>query len=176
MDRVRVAEGMMVDADLEWLIEMAGAAASWTELGVYCGRSALAVGLSLPTGGLLQLVDIHFQPEFYINLAWLLERRPALVVTLCQTSSDTASLLLPPTDVVFVDDDHTYEGVHASVVAWEDKCSILCGHDCPRWTDPPYAGHAGVLRAVNELCYSVGPVRDSGLWLRVGPPKESETP
>ena len=121
--------GMMPAEHLRWLINRASKVTSWTELGTYCGRSALAVGLSLPPGGLLQLVDIGFDPRFYTNLAWLMNARPSLRITLQQTTSVEAAKSLRATDVVFVDDDHSYEGVAASVDAWKGKYGTLCGHD-----------------------------------------------
>lgn len=166
-EKVLATNGMMVEADLRWLIKTAAGVPSWTEVGVYCGRSALAVGLALPPRSLLQLVEIDFRPGFYANIGWLLKARPGLVVTICETTSVEAAKVLPDTEVAFVDDDHTYEGVKASVAAWERKCRILCGHDHPR--DRFYPPHAGVKQAVDEACSNIDPVPGSGLWLRTGP-------
>lgn len=161
--------GQMPNTHLNWLQAQARTVTSWTELGVYCGRSALAIGLALPPGSLLQLVDVCFQPRFYPSLAWLLRHRPTLRVTLCQNRSVEAAKFLSDTDVVFVDDNHSYESVFASVLAWQNKCKILCGHDYDSG-DPPYPPHAGVKKAVDELCKSVNPLQTdgefNGLWLR----------
>ena len=157
--------GQMPEMDLKWLIEMASGVSSWTEVGVFAGRSALAVGLALPVGSLLQLVDIYFQPKFKEVIGYLIEARPKLTVTILRDKSADAANVLPDTDVVFIDDDHSYEGVKASVSAWENKCRILCGHDHPR--DRHWPPHDGVRQAVDELCNNIGPVEGSGLWLRV---------
>ena len=158
--------GQMEQYQLRWLQDQAASVTSWTEVGVYCGRSALAVGLALPSGSLLQLVDIDFQPDFYPNLDWLLKRRPNLRVTLCRTTSVESAKMLLNTDGVFIDDNHTYEGVYASILAWQSKCKILCGHDYDRSEQ-----HAGVKKAVDELCKKGGPLlidgKISGLWIRV---------
>jgi len=47
-------------------------------------------------------------------------------------------------DMVFIDGEHTYEGVKADINAWRDKAvRVLCGHDyCDAWP--------GVKKAVNE--------------------------
>ena len=163
--------GFMPWNHLQWLRQIASTVTSWTELGVYCGRSALAVGLCLPPGGLLQLVDIEFPPRFYPNLAWLLDRRPTLKVTLCQNTTVEAAKILPDTDVVFVDDDHEYGSVRASLLAWRHKYKILCGHDYDR-NEEPFPGHVGVKKAVDELCVSECPIKDdkefNSLWVKTG--------
>jgi hypothetical protein len=161
--------GQMPEGDLRWLIQTAAAAPSWTEVGVFAGRSALAVGLSLPKGGRLQLVDICFRPAFAAAVGFLVSVRPGLVLTIMQATSVEAAKVLPDTDVVFIDDDHSYQGARASITAWKNKCRVLCGHDHPR--DRDYPPHDGVRRAANEACENIAPVEGSGLWLRV----ESET-
>lgn len=52
-------------------------------------------------------------------------------------------------DFVFIDADHTYEGVISDIVAWYPKVKeggALCGHD---YHNPPFPG---VTEAVDELC------------------------
>lgn len=164
-ERVLEHPGQMPEADLRWLIETAETASSWTEVGVFAGRSAMAVGLSLPKRARLQLVDICFQPMFGSAVRFIVGARPGLVLTIVQATSVEAAKVLPDTDVVFIDDDHSYEGCKASIAAWKDKCRVLCGHDHPR--DRDYAPHAGVRQAADEACENIAPVEGSGLWLRV---------
>jgi predicted O-methyltransferase YrrM len=52
-------------------------------------------------------------------------------------------------DFVFIDADHTYEGVKADIAAWRPKVKHggwLMGHDA---NNPPFPG---VTKALNELC------------------------
>ena len=148
MERVLETPGMMHRDELEWIAKTVSNLNSWTELGVYCGRSALAAGLSLPPNGLLQLVDIEFRSRFFPTLEWLLKQRPNLKVTICSLPSVEASTLLQETDGVFVDDSHDYDSVCNSIKAWKNRCKILCGHDYSQSS----IVHAGVKQAVDELC------------------------
>jgi len=160
---VKQTAGMMSVAQLEWLSARASESPSWTEVGVYCGRSALAVGLDLPPNSLLQLVDVKFDPRFYPNLAWLLRLRPSLRITLQQSTSVEAARHLENTYAGFIDDSHFYECVAASVDAWKGKCQFLCGHD---YEDDLNSVHAGVKMAVDERFHIKRPVLS--IWQRTG--------
>ena len=161
MFRIKETTGMMSNDELAWIAKTVSGVKSWTEVGVYCGRSALAAGMSLPPGGLLQLVDIDFRTRFFPNLEWLLRQRPDITITLCSGTSVDAAQLMLPTDGVFIDDCHSYEGVYGSISAWQHRCRILCGHDYGEGYPP----HEGLKRAVDELCPDVSlPV--GNIWLR----------
>jgi hypothetical protein len=57
--------------------------------------------------------------------------------------SVTASGVLAPADMVFIDAGHEYEEVRADILAWKPKArKLLCGHDYP---------FPQVKRAVHEL-------------------------
>lgn len=54
-------------------------------------------------------------------------------------------------DFVFIDADHSYEGVREDIIAWFPKLKpggLLCGHD---WDHPDHAGEWGVREAVEEF-------------------------
>jgi hypothetical protein len=159
--------GMMEDSEIEWIARLSSTVSSWTEVGVYCGKSAVAAGLGLPSGGLLQLVDCSIRRELFSSLLWLMDRRPNLEVILCKAVSVDAAKILRSTDVVFIDDNHSYEGVKASINAWKDKCRILCGHDysLPEWTSEPNPDE-GVRIAVDEFFKITLPVSTGCIWLR----------
>ncbi len=166
MERVLDTPGMMPPNHIDWLVETAPTVASWTEVGVYCGRSALAVGLALPQPALLQLVEIQLRSELFLTLEWLRSHRPFLIVVLCLATSVEAAKILPETEAVFIDDDHKYESVRESVLAWKDRCKLLCGHDYDP-NNPPYPPHAGVRKAVDELCPETLHPCETGIWVRV---------
>lgn len=164
-DQQKISEisGLMRDEELQWIVNAASRVNSWTEVGVYHGKSAFAVGLCLPSNSLLQLVDTNFCPEFYKHLEWFLSRRPDLAITITSAKSEDAARFLRDTDGVFIDDDHTYEGVCTSVRAWRNKCHLFCGHDYTICTE----AHFGVKKAVDELCpKAFFPVPSGSIWVR----------
>ena len=70
-----------------------------------------------------------------------------------QGDSSTMAKDVPPVDLVFIDGDHSYNGVTKDIVAYREKVlpgGIFSGHDID---------YPGVYRAVNELVvdYDVGP-------------------
>jgi hypothetical protein len=144
--------------DCEWLASLAAKVSSWTEIGVYAGRSMLAVALALPPHSLLQLVDIKFHPQFQRSRHILSIQRPDLKVVVSECSSPLAALTLRDTDVVFVDGDHSYQGVCDDIKAWGQKCRILCGHDYLQ-------KFPGVVQAVTELIPHFT-IHSESIWMR----------
>ena len=89
------------------------------------------------------------------------EMRPLLVMALVNTQAyrDRRKLVIIPSpaaaelvpdgslDLVFIDGDHTYDGVKADILGWWPKLkstgSIMCGDDYR-------SKHAGVIKAVDE--------------------------
>ncbi len=156
MQRLKEIPGFMWDDELEWIAKTAATVKSWTEVGVYCGKSAFTAGMALPPGGLLQLVDIDFRSRFYPHLEWFLRKRPDVAITLCSATSVEAAKILPKTERVFIDDYHAYPDVLASIKAWQNRCQIIYGHDYCKLYD-------GVTKAVDQLYPEVkNPVRS--IW------------
>jgi len=152
-------EGWMGPWECCWLAGLASTMRSWTDVGVYHGRSSIAVATSLPKGATLNLVDIAFPEAFQTQwLPKVRKLRPDLVIATFPIASVDAALVVPDSDVVFIDGDHKYESVKADILAWQGKCRVLCGHDYqPHWI--------GVMRAVDELCPgAIQPTPD--LWMR----------
>lgn len=127
--------GQTKEEELEWLAALAAKVTSWTELGVFCGRSMLAVGLSLPKNAKLHLVDLHFGYHIRRGItalttySELIQQRPDLQILIAKCRSVDAARRLPNTDVVFVDAAHDEASVADDIRLWRPKCSILCGHD-----------------------------------------------
>lgn len=65
-------------------------------------------------------------------------------------------------DAVFVDADHSYDGVARDITAWLPKIKpggVLCGHDFHSVHWP------GVVRAVQELVPIAKPVNVGTIWM-----------
>lgn len=157
--------GWMTREECNWLAETAAGVSSWTELGVFCGRSTLCVALHLPQGSRLQLVDLYLGTitragqSFLTTYQQICQRRPDLTISMFRMESTAASKLVPDSDVVFVDAGHEYEHVKADIDAWQYKAPVFCGHDFDRrvWPD--------VVRAVDEA-FPNGKNPAGSIWLR----------
>lgn len=152
--------GAMDREACEWLYTTASGVRSWTEVGCKHGRSLVATGLGLDRGGLLQAVDRTFDTQFWDSILFLRSRRPDLIIVVCPCDSVKAARVLPNTDVVFIDANHSYGSVNDDIVAWRGKCRILCGHDYM----PGPAEFAGVCRAVDEN-YPGRTLPASSIWV-----------
>jgi hypothetical protein len=157
--------GWMTPRELDTLRELAGQykrRIQWVEVGVWCGRSAHAVGLALPPKSTLYLIDDYTSTlsGYLVDppaikrvmdvISDLMKRRPDIVIVPIQLSSLTAATLFAtigrdPVDVVFVDADHSLEAVKADCLAWENVTKRLLGHDYNPKDNPE------VIAAVHEV-------------------------
>lgn len=173
--------GWMDREECEYLQSVAKDCWSWTEVGVYCGRSALAVALALPWAATLQLVekamtvseglhrDIDAQKvrdTLPLTLQLISKMRPDLDVAGIWLPSVEASKVAADSDCVFIDADHSYASVRDDILAWAPKCTILMGHDYSQteWQD--------VKKAVNELVPDVSSPAGT-IWRRQNGEKKS---
>ena len=148
---------------------------TWVEVGVFCGRSAHAVGLALPRHAKLYLVDRfrqdydpailpckleEIQPRCHAAIADLAIQRPDVSVVLKKmTSEQAASELAGPFSVVFIDADHSMTGVLKDCCMWEKKSSILMGHD---YHETNWPGVVAAVRQKYPHRASVFP--DTAIW------------
>lgn len=158
--------GYMTNPECKFLIQLASECDSWTEIGTFHGRSAVAVALGLKYGGRLQLVDMYFGDGFFHTYQWIRKRRPDLNIITIESTSYYASKILPNSKVVFIDGDHRYDAVKQDILTWKEKCEILCGHDYIDEKDyiSDEASHPGVRIAVDELLINVEHPADT-IWL-----------
>lgn len=119
-------------------------AVRWLELGSYAGESAEII-LAHPQIESLHCVDNW--AEAVEATRERLKRDPRAVVFRASTA-DFAKSVTIPYDVVYIDADHSYEGVKADIAAYAPLVApggYLCGHDhTESWP--------GVIRAVREFC------------------------
>lgn len=144
VEEANMVPGWMNYKALTWLSETASSlspGARWLELGTFCGRSALCVGLSLPPGSCLWICD-SFDPRikwhsqgkkwhdivqhqdwvitnetplerFMRTLSYLRSERPDISVRFVNQPTSLISRTVPgkTLDVAFVDADHTLQSV-----------------------------------------------------------------
>jgi len=171
-------EGWMSRHELAWLAAHGAGARKIAEVGVWMGRSTVALLSRCPESA-LYAVDtwagvqgdalqspLYADPQaaykaFLRNLAGPIDRGQVRVMRM--TSMEAAAQLRAEHgqdfDLVFLDADHSYEAVHADILAYRGLVKpggILSGHDyAEKWE--------GVRRAVDELLpgRTLGPV---SLW------------
>lgn len=89
------------------------------------------------------------QDKYRANYAMLVEKFAPRLTWLDLPCPEAAAKVEDASlDIVFIDDDHSYEGCKASIEAWRPKVrkgGFLTGHDYSKERFP------GVYRAVNEL-------------------------
>jgi len=134
----------------------------WAELGVFLGEYSEEI-FSRTSPKKMYLVDIF--PEYMISgdkdgnnikevdlrdIPNILKNKfPENVVVIKDTTSNFLNSLEDDSlDVVYIDADHSYEGVKSDLLLSYNKVKkggLICGHD---YTDR----FEGVVRAVNEFC------------------------
>jgi predicted O-methyltransferase YrrM len=119
------------------------------ELGVWHGRSLVYLAQrakALGRRARVVAVDTFATPPVEEFRATLETCEVADIVEVVQSDSAAAAALFQPrsVDFVFIDADHSYEGVRRDIAAWRSRLkpgATMAGHDRPR---------EGVHRAVAE--------------------------
>jgi beta-1,4-mannosyl-glycoprotein beta-1,4-N-acetylglucosaminyltransferase len=167
LSKASQCDGYMADSELRWLGKEAKKRKVIVEIGSWHGRSSRVLGDNLMEGGVIYCVDTwagspaeqdtshssakwkegdHAFYEFLQNNLDLIQQ--GKIIPLRMTSKNASDLLLEKgikPDMIFIDADHTYEGVSTDIDAWSrlvEDDTIFCGHDMGAWE--------GVGRAVTE--------------------------
>lgn len=141
--------GYVVMNQLLWLKDKASEMDSVAEVGCWKGRSthALATGCK----GKVYTVDTFGGTKGEED--WFKDKDTAYEqcknnlkdfknVTIYNMPSIEGSKIVPEVDMIFIDGDHSYEGVKEDIKAWLPKVKkLICGHDI---------GRAVVQRAVED--------------------------
>jgi predicted O-methyltransferase YrrM len=156
---------LMSEGEMAVLATLAADRRRIVEIGSWQGASARAIADN--TQGVLYCVDT-WQDDAYgsapaettriphwLHLAFLTHNydhiRTGKVVPFRATSIQGAMEMRGMKfDMIFIDADHSYHGVHDDIQAWLpllEEDGILCGHDCY----PAGTHHPGVRQAVEEL-------------------------
>ena len=165
-------EGWMRFPELQWLYETSKKMKTIAEVGSWKGKSTHAL-CSGCKNGLVYSIDhfkgssgeeeAHKEAQGDIVYNQFLENMKSFSnLKVNRTDSLTASKMYPDKsfDLVFIDAEHTYEGVKKDIQAWRNKAKIiLSGHDySDMWPD--------IKRAVSEVVGEVNVV-DSIWWIYV---------
>ena len=139
IDKAEKIPGWMTRPELEWLYEKAKDMESVVEIGSFKGRSTFALCSACPgsvyaidpfndPGNLGPVSDIGEIFEDFLKNVGHFTR----LTVLKRSSSVAASTNHIPdkVDMIFVDGDHTYEGLMSDLKNWSPRAKkLLCGHD-----------------------------------------------
>merc|ERR1711937_1025669 len=96
--------------------------------------------------------EVHMGSKGMIDALWKrMQPYRNRSVIICQRSVDAAAWIASDSlDLVFIDGDHSYDGIREDFGVWRPKLrigGILAGHDYSLW-------FPGVVRAVHEFALS----------------------
>ena len=149
------AEGWLTDSEAGFLHAAAGEArpGEWlVNIGVEYGKSVIALASGMRVRSFLYGIDIDlskFDPRV------LYKYGKNSLYAMCETDSSLAPMPDGQVGVLFVDGDHTYEGVKADC-SWSlyvRQGGLVIFHDCWQYGGPPGVVHPvcpGVNKAVEE--------------------------
>lgn len=161
LHRCEAIAGWMHTAELEWLHAQAATRRYIVEIGVYCGKSTVALATATPgmvygidswEGGPIERDKWHpeYETEAGRDAVYLkaLQNVHGLNVSLLRLNSLLAYQLFQPKtiDMLFIDGGHDYESVKSDLDLYRPLCkdnALICGHDYS-------ATWPGVVQAVNE--------------------------
>jgi hypothetical protein len=160
-------EGWMTGQEMDWLRTTSVKMESIVEIGSWKGRSTKEL---LDSGSKVYAVD-HFQgsndcndetfklakeQDIYAEFMKNVGHYPNLEVVRMDSKEAAKQVEDKSVDMVFIDSEHTYDGVKADILRWYPKATkIISGHD---FED----GWPGVKRAVTEI---FGQVKTCGsIW------------
>jgi glycosyltransferase involved in cell wall biosynthesis len=164
-------QGWMTQAELNWLFEKAKTVNTILEVGSWKGRSTHA--LLSGCKGTVTAVDtfkgtddegdltnsIGKKEDIYAQFQANVGHFKNLEVFKMTSEEAAEKFKDRKWDMIFIDANHTYEGVEKDIEMWKDKATIIIsGHDyCPAWP--------GVMKAVEEH-YKDVTVHDS-IWSKI---------
>lgn len=169
--------------ELTWLAQRARETPTHrkvVEVGVWLGRSLAALTLARPTGTVIGVDHFEGNPELerLIDSSGALKarcednlRRVGASPELWDIPSHVACLSIDrDVGLLFLDANHTYEGVRSDLLWWIPKLApggTLVVHDYHLPQDNPDGGFPGVAQAVDELCLGFDVLDDlpgNGEW------------
>ena len=163
-------QGWMTYPEMLWLYETAKQMTSVAEIGSWKGRSthALCTGCEYPVTAVDHFMGSAGEEEAHkeaqgdaIYNQFLTNMKGFTNLTVNRKASLDAVQDYPDKafDMVFIDGEHTYEGVKADIRAWRSKARILlCGHDyCDAWPNLKKAvdEEMGAVKVCESIWYKL---------------------
>lgn len=163
IEKALAVDGWMSEVELVWLANAAYNCKSIVEFGSFMGRSTRAMADNSDNDckiyavdpwsgfypGVIPPISTYVLPIFTKNLLEYIESGK---VKACRMYSDSFTLD-EKVDMVFIDGDHSYEGVINDInkaISLLKPNGLLCGHDYDDKNWP------GTVKAVNDLLGDVG--------------------
>ena len=178
LERAKRIKGWMNDRELEWLYTQAQSRSIIVEIGVYYGRSTVALGLGAQhqKHAWVHAIDswqgdgdnAKFLTEYLTEEGCrrvheeAIDNVAGLPVSLLVETSNVACGLFPvaSVDMLFLDGAHDYDSVNEDLANWLPRMrqdGLICGHDYnPNWP--------GVIQAVNQRFGKVKVVPNTSIW------------
>ncbi len=163
IERAKTVEGWFAEDEMEWIgrqVKSLPAGAVVVEVGSWKGRSSRAIADNLPEGGKLYCVDTFcgssgepdahatakqregdnvFMSFFHALHDHIDAGRVVPVRMTSEHAAETLNNLRP--DLIFLDGDHSAEGIKTDVEAWLPllkEGGLLCGHDYYKEDEGPW--------------------------------------
>lgn len=160
---LRRAETQTTDRERAALAVRAAGRAAVVEIGVWHGVTTAVLRRAMAPDGLLWAVDpfpagrLGFSLQAPIAHAEVRRIRNGRVRWIRMTGEDAANVYRqdagPPVDLIFIDGDHSYEGLLRDWRAWSPlvaRGGVVCLHDSRSTADRPI-DDAGSVRATSEV-------------------------
>ena len=160
---LRRAETQTTERERAALAVRAAGRAAVVEIGVWHGVTAAVLRRAMAHDGLLWAVDpfppgrLGFSLQAPIAHAEVRRIRNGRVRWIRMTGEDAANVYRqdagPPVDLIFIDGDHSYEGLLRDWRAWSPlvaRGGVVCLHDSRSTADRPI-DDAGSVRATSEV-------------------------
>jgi hypothetical protein len=145
---------------------------SYTEVGVFCGRSLFVAALALGPNATITLVDDLSEYDSFpwpgygqgilgLTLESIRSYRKDIKIIEIYKPSVQAAIEAGKSDVIYIDACHEYAECKADIEIWSKKLNnngFLLGHDyCSRYP--------GVMDAVNEVCVDYETFLHTRIWM-----------
>lgn len=187
LDRAKVIDGWFAESELEFVAEQAKHAMVVVSIGEWHGRSGRGIADNLPEGGVMYAVDSwqgssgepemhssaklregdHSHSWWWCNMHDLILKGKVIPVRMhSHNAAITLHTMGVKADMIFIDADHSYEGVRDDVMSWRKLMKdggLWCGHDYYLEGQEPFAW-MGVRQCINEMFPDVQQALGTSIW------------